>query len=551
MINIEQFFLTIRMQLLRLNPFYGSVLTHLPTHYDRHTSTFAVGKNNKNEPTIKLFVNPDYVEHLFKLANDDDLKVINHCKEVLRHEVHHLIFAHLTLDFPDRKRQDIAAELSANSFVNRDLLLCEEGSKKAGVFAEDFGLASRLGVHEYYNELEHNRKYKSIYGGVGGHKTEEERELEAIAAKQDEASKETASGKKGNGEQMKQQEILSNRTERVKDKMFPPTSEEDEDDMFSAPSGSSSTPEPLDETLKKVKKKIEEARELQDEAMDDLSKGRMEEASEEQHEAAKRLREAAKLLEDERASSGGGGGDGEDNMLDSHDKWNAVAGDELTNAMVKDIIRKAHEDCSRVNNWGDLPGEIKEVIQEALVVEKEIIPWEVVLKNFIASSSENVLGYTMKRKSKRYDTRPGTKKDDILSVAIGIDTSGSIDNEMLKIFFRELHWIDKTGTKMTVFEWDTQVNREYDFHDFDGTVSGRGGTDPTDFLEKVSERKFDCVIIFTDMGFADIEKQYNIPMMWVCDRGGYDFDEDYNFPVKEGIIMKVNAERDGFELVKY
>ena len=71
---------------------------------------------------------------------------------------------------------------------------------------------------------------------------------------------------------------------------------------------------------------------------------------------------------------------------------------------------------------------------------------EVVLKDFIASSSENVLDYTMKRKSKRYDTRPGTKKDDVLNVAIGIDTSGSIDEEMLKMFFNELRWIDKSCT---------------------------------------------------------------------------------------------------------
>ena len=93
------------------------------------------------------------------------------------------------------------------------------------------------------------------------------------------------------------------------------------------------------------------------------------------------------------------------------------------------------------------------------------------------------------------------------------------------------------------------MNREYDFHEFDGTVTGRGGTDPTDFLEKVSERKFDCMIVFTDLYFSKVENKYNIPAMWVCDRGGYDgYDNDY--PVDDGIIMKVNRERDGFEVVR-
>jgi predicted metal-dependent peptidase len=119
------------------------------------------------------------------------------------------------------------------------------------------------------------------------------------------------------------------------------------------------------------------------------------------------------------------------------------------------------------------------------------------------------------------------------------------------MFFNELHWIEKTGTKMTVFEWDTKVNREYDFRDFDGNITGRGGTDPTDFLEKVSERKFDCVITFTDLFFTPIKENYNIPMMWVVDRGGYDFySNDDNYPVEEGVIMKVNKRRDGFDIVR-
>jgi predicted metal-dependent peptidase len=197
-----------------------------------------------------------------------------------------------------------------------------------------------------------------------------------------------------------------------------------------------------------------------------------------------------------------------------------------------------------------MPGEIKEAINDNYATDVAIVPWEVVLKDFLASSSENVLDYTMKSRSKRFDTRPGTKKEDVLNVAIGIDTSGSIDNEMLKVFFNELYWIEKTGTKMTVFEWDTKVNREYDFRDYDNAVSGRGGTDPTDFLETVSDRKFDCIITFTDLCFAPVKEKYNIPMLWVVDNGGYDWYGDDNYPVEEGIIMKVNKSRDGFEVVR-
>ena len=69
--------------------------------------------------------------------------------------------------------------------------------------------------------------------------------------------------------------------------------------------------------------------------------------------------------------------------------------------------------------------------------------------------------------------------------------------------------------------------------------------------EEVSERKFDCVITFTDLFFAPIKEDYNIPMMWVVDRSGYDFyynNDDY--PVEDGIILKVNKQRDGFDVVR-
>ena len=537
MIDVEKFITNLRVNLLRSHCFYGNVLAQLPTVYDsKAVPTMGVGKSNKNEIMVKLFVNPDYIEHVIDQCDRDTKKVVDHFTEVLRHEIHHLIFEHLTLNLPDKQRQTIACELSANSYVDRSKLIPEEGSKKAGVFPEDFNLDSKLGVHEYYALLDGNKRFNKMRGAEvrkqlqkQGGKSQEQKDLDELAEQQEKASKDTGSGKNGNGEQMEQQQGISDQTQQRMDGM-------DGDGRQQSGKGH-----------QKAQQRLQEARDLQDEAMDDLKNGNMDSASQKQHQAAQKIHEASDAVGED--NNGEGDGESENSMgtLDSHEKWEPVSGDEMTNGMIKDIIRQANETCRQMGNWGDIPGEIKDAIGNAYAVDKEVIPWEVVLKDFVASSSENVLDYTMKRKSKRYDTRPGTKKDDVLDIAIGIDTSGSIDEDMLRMFFSELRWIDKTGTKMTVFEWDTQVNREYDFHDFDGTVTGRGGTDPTDFLEKVSERKFDCMIVFTDLYFAKVENKYNIPAMWVCDRGGYDGDD---YPVDDGIIMKVNRDRDGFEVVR-
>ena len=541
MIDVEKFITNLRVNLLRSHCFYGNVLAQLPTVYDSKTvPTMGVGKSNKNEIMVKLFVNPDYIEHIIDRCDRDTKKVVDHFTEVLRHEIHHLIFEHLTLNLPDKQRQTIACELSANSYVDRSKLIPEDDSAKAGVFPEDFRLDPKLGVHEYYALLDGNRQFSKMRGAEvrrqlqkQGGKSQEQKDLDELAEQQEKASKDTESGKNGNGEQMEQQQGISDQTKRKMDGM-------DGDGQQQSGKGH-----------QKAQQKLQEARDLQDEAMDDLSNGDMDSASKKQHQAAQRIQEASDAVGEDNNGEGDSDSESANSMgtLDSHEKWEPVSGDEMTNGMIKDIIRQANETCRQMGTWGDIPGEIKDAIGNAYAVDKEVIPWEVVLKDFVASSSENVLDYTMKRKSKRYDTRPGTKKDDVLDIAIGIDTSGSIDEDMLRMFFSELHWIDKTGTKMTVFEWDTQVNREYDFHDFDGTVTGRGGTDPTDFLEKVSERKFDCMIVFTDLYFSKVENKYNIPAMWVCDRGGYDgYGDDY--PVEDGIIMKVNRERDGFEVVR-
>ena len=537
MIDVEKFITNLRVNLLRSHCFYGNVLAQLPTVYDsKAVPTMGVGKSNKNEIMVKLFVNPDYIEHVIDQCDRDTKKVVDHFTEVLRHEIHHLIFEHLTLNLPDKQRQTIACELSANSYVDRSKLIPEEGSKKAGVFPEDFNLDSKLGVHEYYALLDGNKRFNKMRGAEvrkqlqkQGGKSQEQKDLDELAEQQEKASKDTGSGKNGNGEQMEQQQGISDQTQQRMDGM-------DGDGRQQSGKGH-----------QKAQQRLQEARDLQDEAMDDLKNGNMDSASQKQHQAAQKIHEASDAVGED--NNGEGDGESENSMgtLDSHEKWEPVSGDEMTNGMIKDIIRQANETCRQMGTWGDIPGEIKDAIGNAYAMDKEVIPWEVVLKDFVASSSENVLDYTMKRKSKRYDTRPGTKKDDVLDIAIGIDTSGSIDEDMLRMFFSELRWIDKTGTKMTVFEWDTQVNREYDFHDFDGTVTGRGGTDPTDFLEKVSERKFDCMIVFTDLYFAKVENKYNIPAMWVCDRGGYDGDD---YPVDDGIIMKVNRDRDGFEAVR-
>ena len=226
--------------------------------------------------------------------------------------------------------------------------------------------------------------------------------------------------------------------------------------------------------------------------------------------------------------------------LDSHDLWKNIANDEQTEMILKDIVRKAYDTVKSTNQWGNTPAEVLEAVQKQLEPKENKVPWQVVLREFIASSSETILNYTNKKTSKRYGTRPGTKKEDTLNLAIGIDTSGSVDLRTIEMFFSEIHWIAKSNVKITVFECDCTIHREYSFRYWDkSSVSGRGGTDLEPVFKEISSRKFDALIYFTDAEAPTIKTNYNIPTMFVI--GGCSYHTSRKtLPYPADIVFRVH-----------
>jgi predicted metal-dependent peptidase len=180
----------------------------------------------------------------------------------------------------------------------------------------------------------------------------------------------------------------------------------------------------------------------------------------------------------------------------SHGMWEDLKDDLVAKEFAKDIVRKAKDLCG--GNYTNIPGEVVTQIGELLKRTKPVVPWGKVLRMFCASCQESVLEYTMKRISKRFGSRPGTRKGDVLDLAVAVDTSGSIGNNQLKLFFNEIHWIWKNGAIVTVYEADTKVQAKYKYKGkFNGDVHGRGGTDLEPVLKEV-EGRHDALVYFTD-----------------------------------------------------
>jgi len=222
-------------------------------------------------------------------------------------------------------------------------------------------------------------------------------------------------------------------------------------------------------------------------------------------------------------------------ILSGHAAWDDIKDDPVSQEFAKDIIRKSKELCGK--QYGKIPGAVQQQIEELLRRKKSIVPWGRVLRMFCASAQESILDYTVKKVSKRYGTRPGTRKGDALKLAVCLDTSGSISDEQLVLFWNEIRWVWKNGVDIWIYECDAKISERSPFRfngKWDGKVHGRGGTDLEPPL-KECEGKYDALIYFTDFYAPVITTQYRIPTLWVLTT---ELEKD-KFPYKWGKHIKI------------
>jgi len=150
--------------------------------------------------------------------------------------------------------------------------------------------------------------------------------------------------------------------------------------------------------------------------------------------------------------------------------------------------------------------------------------WRKVLRYFIKTSQRANKRSTIKRINRRYAyVHPGKKIQRQAKIAIAIDQSGSVDNQMLSMFFAELNNLAKLA-EFTVIPFDSDVDESLVYVWKKGESRRRervlsGGTDfnaPTDY---VNSHNFDGVIILTDME-APKPKNCKAQRMWMTDAQG-------------------------------
>lgn len=175
------------------------------------------------------------------------------------------------------------------------------------------------------------------------------------------------------------------------------------------------------------------------------------------------------------------------------------------------------------NTRGSLPAHQKEALNVAL--QPPNVSWKYILKRFVGTvpdGSKKTRTRLSRRQPQRYDIS-GRISDRIIKLVVAIDTSGSMDKELLETVFIEIFGIiGARKSEITIIECDAEIQRVYKVKskkDVSYEIMGRGGTSFTPVIEYLnSHRQYrDAILIYFTDGFGErsIPRPLTYRNMWV------------------------------------
>ena len=242
-------------------------------------------------------------------------------------------------------------------------------------------------------------------------------------------------------------------------------------------------------------------------------------------EGSSKQKEQSGEGEGEDSNEGSGPGSNEDSddegQFDSHEGWDEADAttNEIAKERLKDFVKKAAEEAQKASNWGTVPADCRKEIIARL---QTFVDWRNVLRYFVKTSQRASKRSTVRKINRRFPyIHPGKKITRQARIAISIDQSGSVDDNMLEAFFAELNKLSKVAT-FTVIPFDTRVEESLVYEWKKGATRKtervmHGGTCFDAPTEYVNSHNFDGHIILTDL-MAPKPKTSKCQRMWMTTR---------------------------------
>jgi predicted metal-dependent peptidase len=171
-------------------------------------------------------------------------------------------------------------------------------------------------------------------------------------------------------------------------------------------------------------------------------------------------------------------------------------------------------------------GKMSGGVARAIKTSRESIEdWRAILREFIEHQTPS--DYSWTQPNRRYIGAgiylPGTVRENLPSIAIGVDTSGSITPDMLNLFAVELTAIlhESRPDSIEVIYCDSEVNGTASYSPDDPAVTltpmGGGGTRFSPVFEHIATWDLPpaCLVYFTDLESYDTPTEPDYPTLWV------------------------------------
>lgn len=189
---------------------------------------------------------------------------------------------------------------------------------------------------------------------------------------------------------------------------------------------------------------------------------------------------------------------------------------------LRDRVAAALEHHQMSGERGTIPGDW---LRETGLLTAPVVPWQRLLARYL----DEVLSkdeYSRSRPNKRHLIEdvviPGLSAERVESIAIAIDTSGSIDEELLISSAREVLGLIPHAEEVVIIVADAEVQDVTDADGFEPMVRqyglrGGGGTDHRPVFDYLTEQGItpNLFIGFTDLYSAFPERAPACPVLWM------------------------------------
>lgn len=218
--------------------------------------------------------------------------------------------------------------------------------------------------------------------------------------------------------------------------------------------------------------------------------------------------------------------------LDSHEEWKnwgkgqgSGGGDDQSSpidsaeALEQEWQNRVAMAATQARVRGKFPAHMEQVVGELLQPK---LDWKALLRDRITSCAKN--DYRLVPANKKHLYRgfvlPSIAGEEI-NIAVGVDDSGSISDEEIRLFLSEVKGICDAYDEYAIhlFIADAAIHQRFELHAFDpmpNVVVGRGGTDFRPVITEAEKLDISSLVYFTDLYGSFPDKEPRIPVIWVC-----------------------------------